>query len=86
MIPLAQVTLEWTTIGIICGIVSTVVTAIVISSTAYLKLFVVNELFKQSEQLQEKMEETFIRKETVETRLKSLEERIKQARMKVGQK
>ena len=83
---LAQVTLEWSTIGIICGIVSSVLIGIVTVSNAFLKLFVLNELNKQSEHLQEKMEETFIRKETVDNRIKSLEERLDYLKHKAGEK
>lgn len=83
---LAQVVLEWSTIGTICGIVSMLVGAIVIASTSYLKLFVLNELNNQSTHLQEKMEETFIRKEAVDDRLRLLEERLKLIKHKAGDK
>lgn len=82
----AQVVLEWSTIGIISTIVFALVSAIVTLSTLYLKLYLSNQLLLQNETFKKQMEDTFIRKETMEEKLESLEERIRALKIKAGGK
>lgn len=73
---LAQVNLEWGAIGVICGVVSTLVGASVTLCTIYLKQFVSNALHNQSEQILNRVRQDFIQKDLLEQKLQNLETKV----------
>lgn len=81
--------MEWSAIGIICGIVSTIVAAIVTLSTIYLRLFVQNyvqsQLSIQSDHILTEVRRDFIKKGEIEERVVLMEERIRILKHKAGE-
>jgi NhaP-type Na+/H+ or K+/H+ antiporter len=88
------VIVEWQTIGIISGIVFTIVGGTVTISTVYLKLFVKNhvsdELVKQNNHIDLKRDEMmselrrdFIQKDVIEKEVQNLKDRIENLKDRV---
>lgn len=79
-----SITVEWSTVGVVCGVVFSIVSGIVTLSSVYLTLFVRAALAQQNQHLEEQrtkqmdeIRKDFIQKEALEKELEILQVRLK---------